>query len=258
MYNLRLDNNLYINYKQQKYGNSNSPTILFIHGLMSDINGYKCEKIDEFCKLKKLNFVAFDNLGHGKSDGRLEEHNITSWLNTAKEVIQKLELKNIILVGSSKGGLISLLLCQRLEEYISGQVLLAPAPDFTEYIYNNLPQHYKDKLNQNSVIYIRQTEDFKGIPISKQLIEDGKAYILLNKEKININIPTIFIHGMADEYVSYKQSIILNDKIIAPFKSCKILQYSGHRLSSKADLKHIFESIEEIIHFNNQALELNS
>lgn len=243
-------NNITLNYNQQNYGDINSYTILFIHGLFSDMKGSKSIAIDEYCKKKKLNFVAFDNAGHGESSGEFSKMNISTWIDCTKKIINELKLDNIIIIGSSKGGWISLLISLMNDKRIKGQILLAPAPDFTEFIYKNISNQEKVNLQNNIPVMILKSDKFEGIPISKQLIDDGKKYLLLNKDNINITIPTIIIQGMLDDAVHYSRSLILNEKIQSPYLSLKLLKSSGHKLSSNEDMINIFNSIDEVIKIN--------
>jgi uncharacterized protein len=240
-------NNISISYMQEKFGSDDSEVVLYLHGLMSDMHGYKAQKIRDFCKDHKLNFVAFDNAGHGNSGGEFLKMNMSIWIDTCMAVIEKLELKKIIIVGSSRGGWVSLCISAMNKYDIIGLVLLAPAPDFTEDIYTRLTQLEKNILNDNSVVRIKQTEDFPGILITRELIEDGKNWLLLTKKILNIDASVIIIHGMEDKDVGYKRSILLNEIINSPFICLKILKHSGHRLNGDLDIFVILNSLNELI-----------
>jgi len=247
MKKLELEHNLYISYRQQKFGDNNSPTIVFLHGLMSDKNGSKALSIEEYCKKNRYNFITFDNLGHGESSGNFTSLGISDWLEAAKKVITLLELNNVILVGSSKGGWLALLIAISKPSYLKGLILLAPAPDFTTKIWGNLSSTHKQAIQNNEIVYIKSTPEYSGIPISMQLIEDGKNNLIMQLEEISIDVPVVIIHGMEDKDVDYKVSLELNNKINAPHLCLKLLKYSGHRLSSESDLLAINNSIDEII-----------
>ncbi len=240
MQKLRIDNNHHVSYKQQKFEATQIPTIVFLHGLMSDMNGTKAISIEKFCQNEKYNFVAFDNLGHGDSTGEFTDHTISCWLDTTKELINKLNLRNIILIGSSMGGWLSLLLGMKKLKNISAIIMLAPAPDFTKTIWENLSKEQQNKMLDDSLI------QFRGIPISYKLIEDGKKHLIMDNGTIDLEVPTIIIHGMKDESVDYKLSIELTEKIQSNYLCTKLLKNSDHRLSSPSDLALINNSIKEI------------
>lgn len=247
MKKLEIEHNLYISYRQQKFGDNNSPTIVFLHGLMSDKNGSKALSIEEYCKKNRYNFITFDNLGHGESSGNFTSLGISNWLEAAKKVITMLELKNVILIGSSMGGWLALLIAISKPSCLKGFILLAPAPDFTTNIWGSLSTIDRLILENNQIVNIKATAEYSGIPISLQLIEDGKNNLIMNFEEISIDVPVIIIHGMEDKDVDYKVSLELNNKIKAPHLCLKLFKYSGHRLSSESDLLAINNSIDEVV-----------
>ena len=113
-----------MNYKRSKYFTTSNKrkikylfikkksqiTIVFFHGLMSDMIGAKPTAIQKFCKKRKLNFLKFEYSGHGKSTGKFIEGNIFKWTNEAKQLIKSKtkKVKNLIFIGSSMGSWIAL------------------------------------------------------------------------------------------------------------------------------------------------------
>lgn len=242
MEKLKLDYNNFISYKQHKF-NEDGKTIVFLHGLMSDMYGNKASYIEEFAIKHKINFVAFDNLGHGNSSGKFNECNISSWLDTTLKLIAALDLKNIIIVGSSMGGWLALLIAARNIQNINGFVLIAPAPDFTENILQKLTQEDITTLKTGGEIRLAQS----NIPISWQILIDGKQYLLLEEEEIDIHAPVILIHGLQDDSVDPHVSSRLLNIIKAPYLCMKYVKYGDHRLSEPSDIELIVNSIKEII-----------
>ena len=97
-------------------------TVVFFHGLMSDMIGAKPAAIQKFCKKKKLNFLKFEYSGHGKSKGKFTEGNISQWTNEAKQLIKSKIKKNnsLVFVGSSMGSWIALNLFSTFRKKIKG------------------------------------------------------------------------------------------------------------------------------------------
>lgn len=250
MKKLEIHNNYNVYYRQQKFNNSDK-TVLFLHGLMSDMNGSKSIAIENYCIKHKINYVAFDNLGHGNSSEEFTKCTMSLWLKATEEVIKKLQLNNIIIVGSSMGGWLSLLLSIKKLSNIKGQILIAPAPDFTEKIWRNFSSEEKKSLYKGEFAYLYKTESQSGIPISMELIEDGREHLLLGNKEIKISIPTIIIHGMKDTSVDYSVSQILTEKISAPYLCTKFIKYGEHRLSEPSDLANIFDSINFLLQSND-------
>ena len=246
MQKIEINNNIYISYKQQKTNNKNAKTIVFLHGLMSDKDGSKSISIEEFCVKNGYNFFAFDNLGHGDSTGNFTDYSISSWVDAARRVISLLNLKNIIIIGSSMGGWLALLLGREKIKNVKAIILLAPAPDFTQKIWNSLSASERSRIETGEIINIKQSENFNGIPISYNLILGGRDKCLMHNEKISLAVPGIIIHGMEDLEVDYQVSLELAKKIENDYLVLKLLKYSGHRLSSENDLQLINNSIEEL------------
>jgi pimeloyl-ACP methyl ester carboxylesterase len=238
MNRIKIGKNL-ISYKQHKFDQS-SHTILFLHGLMSDMNGSKSTAIEEYAINNKINFVAFDNLGHGNSSGEFTENNISTWLATTLDFIKELKLKNIILIGSSMGGWLALLISLLNMEEINSLILIAPAPDFTEKIKSRLSNSELDLIENGSIL----TSNY-AFPISKKLL-DAEENLILLKDKLEINVPVIIIHGKEDSEVDWKISEILTEKIISPYLCTKYVKYGNHRLSTVEDINLILNSITEL------------
>ncbi len=251
MLKIEIDHNLSISYKQHKISEDNF-TLLFLHGLMSDKNGAKSQAIEEFAIHNGYNFVAFDNLGHGESDGIFTDYSIASWREATRKLIEKLNLQNIILIGSSMGGWLSILLGMEQIKNLKAIILLAPAPDFTKKIWENFTHDEKNKILGGQIIKIKKTDEWEGIAISHSLIHESANMCLMHQDKISISVPLTIIHGMQDEDVDYKISIELIEKIENEYATLKILKNSGHRLSSPSDLNIITNSISELCDLLNK------
>ncbi|MDX1916753.1 MAG: alpha/beta hydrolase [Rickettsiaceae bacterium] len=247
MKTLRTYNNQTLSYKQQ-YFNKDSTTILYVHGLMSDMHGFKSSALMEYCTKKQINFIAFDNLGHGQSSGNYLECNITTWRDGLIAIIKELNLKKCILVGSSMGGWISLLVAQMNMPEIEGLLLIAPGPDFTEKILDSLSPEIKfAMIEQSFVLNINNRYQ-----INYQLLADGKHHLLLNQDSIKINVPVILMHGMEDTQIDYMVSYKLSQIIESPYLCAKISKYSTHRMGKIEDVALMLNSIDEIMSFNQQ------
>src|SRR5438874_46523 len=98
------DKSKFIAYKHYKSNKKNMPTIIFLHGLMSDMTGTKACYLESYCQNRNYNFIAFDNFGHGKSTGDFLSETIGSWLLGVQLVLDQLVENDCIIVGSSMGG----------------------------------------------------------------------------------------------------------------------------------------------------------
>ena len=124
-------NNQKIHYKF--INNKSTTTIIFLHGLMSDIKSKKAKYLKNFVNKNKINLLLFEYSGHGKSSGQFKDFSIIDWVNDSRSIIKKF-LKNnkIVIIGSSMGAWIGIILIKYFYKRIKGFICIAPAPDFTE------------------------------------------------------------------------------------------------------------------------------
>ena len=228
------------------YLNKNSLiTIVFFHGLMSDMIGKKPTAILKYCRKKKINFLKFEYSGHGKSSGKFTSGNISKWTNDAKQLIKKKTKGKLLFVGSSMGSWIALNLLPDFKKRIFGFIGIASAPEFLE---NLMWKKFSKKIKKNIIknkIYNLEAGDHV-YPITKQLIFDGRKNKVLNN-RINLKIFITLFHGLKDEIVP----ISFSKKI---FKICKnskrkliIVKNGDHSLSKKSDLKKICNELNHMI-----------
>ena len=222
-------------------------TVVFFHGLMSDMIGKKPNAVQKFCRKLKLNFLKFEYSGHGKSSGRFIEGNISKWTDEAKQLIKsKIKKdKNLIFVGSSMGSWIALNLFSFFKKQIKGFIGIASAPEFLEKLMWKKFNKKIKKTIMNKKIYHLDHGDFI-YPITKQLIFDGRKNKVLNN-KINLKIPIVLFHGTNDNVVPLN----LSKKIFIFCKKSKKklikIKNGDHSLSRKSDLKKICSELNYML-----------
>ena len=250
-----------MNYKRSKYFTTLSKkkmkylfikknsqiTVVFFHGLMSDMVGAKPTAIQKFCRKLKLNFLKFEYSGHGRSTGKFIEGNISKWTDEAKQLI-KLKIKknkNLIFVGSSMGSWIALNLFSFFKKQIKGFIGIASAPEFLEELmWKKFSKKIKKIIMTKKIYHL----DHGGFvyPITKQLIFDGRKNKVLNN-KINLKIPIVLFHGTKDEVVPLN----LSKKILKICKKSKRklikIKNGNHSLSRKSDLKKICNELNYML-----------
>ncbi|MBR4127204.1 MAG: alpha/beta hydrolase [Alphaproteobacteria bacterium] len=212
--------------------------ILFMHGTLSDKNASKSLFLQEFCEKNNVGYTAFDFIGHGESSGKYTDGTIGIWLDNALNIIDRVATGNLILVGSSMGGWISLLAAKARPERVKAMVGLAAAADFTVDVWNSFSDSQKRNIHSKGVIYTPNGWTEEGDPWTLQLFEDAEKYLLLKKEKtLDIQCPITLIHGAKDDCVPVETAF----KIMRSAKSDKvkivILKNSWHRLSEPDELK---------------------
>ncbi|AGJ02017.1 Glycosyltransferase [Rickettsia prowazekii str. NMRC Madrid E] len=145
------------------------------------------------------------------------------------------------------GGWLALLAALRFPDKIKWLICVAPAPDFTENIWQNISLDDQNKMKKEGIIEVSSENCKHKYPISYKLIEDAKKHLLLRKQQIEINIPVHIIHGMLDKNVPYNVSVKLLEKITSKQIVMKLIKDGNHNLSREEDLKVITNSLEEMI-----------
>jgi len=250
-----------MNYKRSKYfttlnkrkikylhiKNNSQITVVFFHGFMSDMLGAKPTAIQKFCRKQKLNFLKFEYSGHGKSEGKFIEGNITRWTNDAKQLIKaKIKRNNsLIFVGSSMGSWIALNLFLAFKKQIRGFIGIASAPEFLEELmWKKFSKKIKKEIMTKKIYYLEHASF--TYPLTKQLILDGRKNKIFNK-KIIIKIPVTLFHGLNDEVVP----LIFSRKILKIFKTSRKklikIKNGNHSLSRKNDLKKICKELSYMV-----------
>ena len=213
----------------------NAPTIVFLGGFMSDMEGTKALHLHELCSRNDYNFIRFDYLGHGKSSGEFTKGTISLWVSNVIRVIDELTTRKVILVGSSMGGWLMLLATLKRSEKIAGLIGIAAAPDFTKtLLWDIFSEDQKREIEEKGVIDFATSPE-SSFPISIKLIEDGNNNLLLN-QAININCPVHLIHGMQDKEVPYNVAIELSEKLSSQDVEISLIKSAGHRLSEPENL----------------------
>lgn len=220
--------------------------IVFLHGFMSDIEGAKPKAFKKYAMKKKLGYLAIEYSGHGKSSGEFTKGNLTEWSNDAKKAIKKIVKKNnFIIVGSSMGSWISLILFKYFKKQIKGFVGIGSAPEFTTRImWKKFSKKTKKEIIEKGIAKIKHG-DFE-YPITYQLIQDGRKNKVLSK-KNKLKIYVTLIHGSNDDVVP----VNLSKKILAFFVNAKkkilIIKKGDHSLSNKRQLKKIVNELDKIV-----------
>lgn len=221
------------------------PGVIFCGGFRSDMDGSKATYLETQCKARHQSYVRFDYTGHGKSNGAFEDGNIGTWLADALAVFDMLSDGPQIVVGSSMGGWIALLLALARPKRMAGLVGLAPAPDFTEDIFNKeFGEEERRHLLSTGLIYLPNDYD-EPYPLTKQLFDDGKKHLMLH-DRIHIACPVRLIHGKRDTAVPWQKSEEILRQLTA--EDAKILWVSDgdHRLSTPPDLALIDDTVQEL------------
>ena len=220
---------------------------MFLGGFMSDMTGTKAMALETFCRDQGQAFVRFDYTGHGQSSGKFIDGTIGSWAKDAQAVLDTVAKGPQILVGSSMGGWIMLLVARARPERIAGMVGIAAAPDFTEDLLGNwTTAEHRAALERDGVCYLPDDQGEPSYPITRALIEDGRNQLVLRGE-IPIRCPVVLVHGMKDLEVPFDTSIKLAGRLAASDVTVTLVKDGDHRMSDPPFLEHVFAGLERVL-----------
>jgi len=213
-----------------------SPIIVFLPGFASDMAGTKALFLHEACAARGQAMLRLDYSGHGASGGKFEDGTIGEWTADAAAVIAHAAPDApLLLVGSSMGGWIALLLAQKLGPRVAAMLLIAPAPDFTQALIEpSLTPEQRATLDRDGFL-LPPSEYGPPLPITKKLIEEGRNHLLLGGP-IPITCPVRILHGMRDNDVPWQHSLKLANCLASEDVRLIFTKDGGHRLSSDTDL----------------------
>jgi len=235
-----------IAYHKTAAKNSDLPGVIFCGGFMSDMTGGKATFLEEFCTGRGQGYLRFDYTGHGASSGKFIDGAIGQWADDALHVLDNLTEGPQILVGSSMGGWIAMLLTLKRPERVAGLVGIAASPDFTEEIYyGRLSDDEKRQLSEEGVVYLpsNYTDPY---PVTENLIKEGRKHLLLGGELIDIRCPIRLLHGKKDDIVPWAKSVRISKLVAAKDVDIRYVEDGDHSLSCEEGLRLLGEAVAEI------------
>ncbi len=218
-----------------------SPTLFFLPGYASDMDGAKALALDSFAGRRGLAMVRFDYSGTGLSEGDFAAGTLGGWLDEATAVVARLIDGPIIVIGSSMGAWIALHLALRLPERIQSLVGIAAAPDFTDWGFTE-----EQKAELASEDPDRPNPDGGEPPISPTFWRSGQALRLLDGP-IAIDCPVRLIHGDADGDVPVSVAHRLMGQLRSADVQLSILKGGGHRLSEPREIEAIVRTVAGLL-----------
>ena len=219
------------------------PTVVFLPGYASDMDGAKAVALDDFADGRELPVLRFDYAGTGLSDGAFADGTLDGWLDDALLMVDRLTEGPVVLVGSSMGGWIALHLALRRSDRAIALVGIAAAPDFTDWGYT---ADEKTTLERDG--RLEQPNPYGAEPqlTTHGFWRAGQAMLLLSNE-IAIDCPVRLIHGDADRDVPLEVAFRLKDKLRSADVQVTVIKGGGHRLSEAHEIEAIRRSIAGLL-----------
>jgi len=231
----------------------NGPGLFWLGGFNSDMRGTKALALDAFAAEHGRACIRFDYSGHGESGGAFIDGTIGRWLEESVAVFERFAQGPQVVVGSSMGGWMALLLARAIAKRetpgatLAGLVLIAPAPDFTEQLmWNSFSDEIREEIRTKGV-WMRPSEygDGTPYPITRALIEEGRNHLLLGSA-IEVGCPVRILQGAQDPDVPWQHAFALAHRLPAEDVVLTMIQDGDHRLSRPQDIARIMAAVAEM------------
>jgi pimeloyl-ACP methyl ester carboxylesterase len=227
------------------------PGLFWLGGFNSDMNGTKALALDAWAAAHDRACVRFDYSGHGESGGAFIDGTIGRWLEDSLAVFDQFCSGPQVVIGSSMGGWMALLLARAIARRpqspasLAALVLIAPAPDFTEELmWKGFSPEIRLEIETKGV-WLRPSAYGDPYPITRALIEDGRNHLLLGSV-IEVGCPVRILQGAQDPDVPWQHAFALAQRLPADDVVLTMIQDGDHRLSRPQDIARIIAAVAEI------------
>jgi pimeloyl-ACP methyl ester carboxylesterase len=229
----------------------NTPGLFWLGGFNSDMKGTKALALDAWAAEHGRACVRFDYSGHGETGGAFIDGTIGRWLEESVAVFGQFCSGPQIVIGSSMGGWMALLLAREIAKRpasrasLAGLVLIAPAPDFTEELmWKDFSPEARHDIETKGV-WLRPSEYGEPYPITRALIEEGRNHLLLGSA-IEVGCPVRILQGAQDPDVPWQHAFALTHRLPSDDVVLTMIQDGDHRLSRPQDIARILAAVAEM------------
>ncbi|MGB4057137.1 MAG: alpha/beta hydrolase [Alphaproteobacteria bacterium] len=222
------------------------PLLMFCGGYRSDMNGTKASYLEEQCRKRGQAYVRFDYSGHGQSEGDFSDGTIGGWMYDALDVLNHISPSGpVVLVGSSMGGWIALLMALRWTGTLLGFVGIAAAPDFTKDLYGAMTPAQKRTLDEAGIVAIENDYSDTPYEFTLKLYEESQSHMVLDRPR-SIDCPVCLIQGMQDKDVPWETAVKIQKNFSGSEIDVVFVEDGDHRLSRPEDLELIDREIRRL------------
>lgn len=219
------------------------PTIVFLPGYMSDMAGSKATALFDMAVASGRACMLLDYSGCGESSGAFEDGTLSRWRDEVVALVEAASLRDVVLVGSSMGGWLMLMVADALGDRVKGLVGIAAAPDFTEW---GIAQMDKNVLADGETIWEDNPYGPEPTPTHPGFWADGQANLLLENE-IAFDGPVRLLHGQRDDDVPWEIAVRLAEKLRSSEVQVTLIKDGDHRLSRESDIHLLLRSVAELV-----------
>jgi pimeloyl-ACP methyl ester carboxylesterase len=226
-----------------RFREGRSPTLMFLPGYASDMEGTKAVALDAFAEAEGLAMLRFDYSGTGSSEGNFADRTLGIWLDEALHMLDRLVEGRAIVIGSSMGGWLALLLAKLRPERVSAVVGIAAAPDFTEWGYSD-----EDKKELRDCGRVEQPNPYGDEPqlTTFAFWDSGQSLRVLDGPP-SVDCPVRLIHGDSDRDVPVEIALRTLRQLRSADVQLTIIKGGGHRLSERHEIEAILRSVAALV-----------
>ena len=227
-----------------------APGLLWLGGFKSDMQGTKAQALDRWAEDQGRAMVRFDYSGHGESGGAFAEGTIGRWLDESLAVFGALCRGPQVVVGSSMGAWLALLMVRELARRaqpaaatVAGLVLIAPAVDFTEELmWKRFPPEIRREIEETGFWSRSSAYSAEPYQITRSLIEEARHHLLLGG-MIETGCPVRILQGVADPDVPWQHAVELTSRLARDDVVLTLVKDGDHRLSRAEDIERLIVAV---------------
>ena len=226
-----------------RHTEGNGPLIVFLPGYMSDMAGGKASAVFDWAVANNRSCLLLDYSGCGHSEGDFKDRTLSRWRDEVLALIDHVGATRVVLVGSSMGGWLMLLIGLKLGDRLSGMIGIAPAPDFTRWGFTD---EQRATIRKDGVLMQPNPYGPEATPTWGGLYDDGVAHEMLGAP-IAIHCPVRILQGQADTDVPWKLSLKLAAALQSNDVRVTLIKDGDHRLSRDADVALLIDAVAELV-----------
>jgi len=218
------------------------PTLVFLPGYKSDMQGGKAQALGAWAADQGVGMLRLDYSGCGESEGAFEDGTLDIWRDDVLTVIAQADIGPLILIGSSMGGWLMLLVAEALGKQVTAMVGIAAAPDFTDWDFDAA-----DRATIAATGRIERPSDYGYEPmvITQGFWQSGQSNLRLT-HIVEIDCPVRLIHGQCDPDVPWETSVKLAQLLRSSDVQTILLKDGDHRLSRDQDIALLIDTIAKL------------
>lgn len=220
-------------------GSTDRPTLIFLPGYMSDMQGGKAQALARWAAANGNAMLRLDYSGCGESGGDFADGTLSRWRDDVMLAAKHYVKGPVILIGSSMGGWLMLVVALALGKQLHGMIGIAPAPDFTLW---GISDEKKARMETDGVAYEDNPYGPEPTPTYQGFVADSAAHIMMDGD-IPIDCPVCLLHGQRDVDVPWKISLKLAEALRSENVQIRLVKDGDHRLSRPQDITMLIETV---------------